>query len=799
MKTSVNWLAQYIDFNWDAQELAHRLTMAGLEVEDIDVVGELPDSVVVGEVRKRDKHPNADRLSVCEVEAGEGELLQIVCGAPNCDAGKKFPLATIGTDFGGGFKVKKTKLRGVESQGMLCSENELGISDEQSGLMELPDDAVPGRPVKEFVEQDTVIDWEITPNRPDWLSHIGIAREIAAVADKAGQFSIPEINLAEKETKSLKDADVEVQDPELCPRYTARVIDGVKIGPSPEWMQRALSKVGIRPINNVVDITNYVLMECGQPLHAFDYDKIAGHKIIVRCAADGECMTTLDGENRELTAGNLVIADTEKAIALAGVMGGQSSEISEETTTVLLESAAFSAPNVRSTAKQLGVSTESSYRFERGVDIDMVQYASDRAAELLCDLAGGDIAGDMIDVYNKPYEPRHVSCRVAKCCELLGIDIDETQISEIFKRLGLDVVEESVDQVVAAVPAFRQDLTREADLIEEVARVYGLENIAAAPVRARAVSSFADDQYAPLQQVRREMLGLGLTESMTYSLLGSEQATAHTGVTKEELISLANPISAENDCMRPSLLPSLITTVENNIAHGNHDLAMFEVGRVLRCSPNMPEERYQLGIILTGRKFPDRYGDEKKQVYDFFDLKGLLDGWLEHRRIQRVKWEPAETEAFAAGHAARVLQDDEVLAVCGQVGSGLTGKMRLRSPLFMAVVELDKVNAAVQKAMQFEELPQYPATQRDISLVAPPAVSHRDIVEVVESLNNKWLADISLFDVYEDKETLGAGRRSLAYTLTYRDDSRTLKDEEVNKAHEKVRRQLENKLAVELR
>ncbi|MFW6414200.1 MAG: phenylalanine--tRNA ligase subunit beta [Verrucomicrobiota bacterium] len=803
MKTSLNWLQNYIEIDCSAEELAERLTMAGLEVEEIVAAGKIPEGVVAAEIRGRDKHPNADRLSVCEVDAGTGETLQVVCGAPNCEPGTKVPLATVGTVLAEDFKVKKAKLRGVESYGMLCSANELGVSDDQSGLMELPADVKPGTPLQELIEEDTVIDWEITPNRPDWLSHIGIAREFAAVADKRLLLRLPELSDTIRKSNETEDetrASVEVEESELCPRYVARLIEDVKIKPSPDWMQKALSAVGIRPINNVVDITNYVLMECGQPLHAFDYDKVADHRLIVRRAGEKEKMTTLDGASHELHEEDLVIADPDKPLALAGIMGGQTSEIGEDTTTVLLESAAFDPATVRSTSRRLGLTSESSYRFERGVDVEMVKFASDRAADLLIELADGKVKFNAIDVYARPYHPPEVSCRLAKCNTLLGVELTTEELADIFERLGLAITDQAETEITVAVPPYRSDLTREADLIEEVARIYGLNKIPFLPAKASTVAPFKADQFAPLQETRREMLGLGLTESMNYSLLSVAKATAYTGVSEEELVKLLNPISAASACMRPSLLPSLINTVANNIASGNYDLAMFEIGRVFRKSADFPEERYQLGLLFTGRKHPERFGKEQAEEYDFFDLKGCLEGWFDYKRIGNTVWRVAEIEGFVNGQTAEVVSETGVrLAACGKVAPDMVEGIRLMSPLYLGLVELDQVFNVGSEERKFTPLPQYPATRRDISLVASPSIEHRQIVEVIEQAREPWLVDVSLSDVYEDEETLGAGRRSLTYTLTYRNDERTLKDEEVNEVHEKTRKRLQDNLSVTLR
>ena len=800
MKTSLNWLKNYVETGWGARELAERLTLAGLEVEGIEQIGSVPDGVVIAEIKERRKHPNADKLSICDVDPGTGETVQVVCGAPNCDAGNKVPLATIGTDLGEGFKVKKAKLRGEESYGMLCSAAELKISDDREGLMELPDDATTGTPLGEYLESDTVIDWEITPNRPDWLSHIGIAREAAAVSGRTETFKLPDVTLAPCPGTNVSDlAAVEIDAPELCPRYTARIIRNIKIAPSPSWMQQALTAVGIRPINNVVDITNYVLLECGQPLHAFDYELLEGHKIIVRRAANGEKMVTLDGEEHELTSENLLIADTGRGVALAGIMGGGNSEISQETNTVLIESAAFHPPNIRATAKKLGISSESSHRFERGVDIEMVDFASRRAAALICELADGELVDGVIDVYANPYTPHDVSCRVSRVNQLLGLDLEADTIADLLIRLQFDVHYVEGDHITVAVPPFRLDIEREADLIEEVARLYGLDKIPQVPLVAQSGGMQEDDAYAPIQEVRNELLGMGLSEAMTYTLMSSESALRGSPLGEDQLVTLSNPISAEGACLRPSLLPGMLSVVDHNVSHNCADLAMFEIGRVISNVPDEPEERQQLAIVLTGRTHPERYGDERDVVYDFFDAKGMLEGWFESRRILNLSCAAATHPAFKDGCAAEFTTDNQRLAILGEVDDSLTEGMRLHQPLYGALVELDVLLAAVSAPRIFRPLPQFPSTTRDISLIAPEGVCNQDIIETIRGTGNAWLAGIEVFDLYEDEKQLGAGKRSLAYSLTYRDCTRTLKDEEVNQAHEKIRKTLAKKLPVELR
>lgn len=799
MKTSLKWLGNYVDLPWGADELAEQLTLAGLEVEAVARVGNIPATVVVAEILSRESHPDADKLSVCHVSAGGEETLQIVCGAPNCDTGKRVPLATIGTELGAGFKIGKAKLRGVESHGMLCSARELGLPGGHEGLLELPVDTPLGKPLADLYEADAVIDWEITPNRPDWASHFGIAREIAAVADRCDSLRLPAVRLDEPGGMDVSElAAVDVMDTDLCPRYTARVIRNVTIGPSPEWMQQALMTVGLRPINNVVDITNYVMLEIGQPLHAFDYDKLAGQRIVVRRATDGETLITLDGTECKLSTDNLLIADGDRGVALAGVMGGSNSEISETTTTVLLESAAFDPSNIRRTARTHGFHTDSSYRFERGIDIERVDWASRRACALICEYAGGRMVDGVIDAYSRRYRAHQVPCRVARTNQLLGTELASREMCSLLGRLGLDVVAEDPTKITVSVPSFRLDLWREADLIEEVARLHGLNNLPAVETAAVVGGPRAADSYYPIEQVRDELLALGLSEAINYSLLGVDDSTAGTGVPESELVKIRNPISAENSVMRPSVMPGLLKTVAHNIAHQVPDLAMFEIGRAIVNRPGTPEERTQIGIVITGRRNPERFGDEREALWDFYDLKGILEGWFGARGME-LRTKACEHPGFRPGRCALIKVGELELAVLGEVDGRLTRGMRLGAPLYMAVVEFEALTAAGEKSSTFTPLPQFPSTTRDISLVAPTTVSNADIIGAIHRLDPPLLEKVELFDVYEDPAALGKNKRSLAYSLTYRDTRRTLTDGKANAVHDRLKRDLAKELPIQYR
>ncbi|MFA5205188.1 MAG: phenylalanine--tRNA ligase subunit beta [Lentisphaeria bacterium] len=799
MKTSLNWLRNYVDIPWAPKELAERLTLAGLEVEGIETTGAIPAGVVVAEILSRQPHPNADKLSVCQVSTGVGEPLQIVCGAPNCDAGKRVPLATIGTVFPD-FKIKKAKLRGVESNGMMCSARELGLSEDHDGLLILPADTPLGKPLTDLFTCDTVIDWEVTPNRPDWLSHLGIAREIAALTGGQQLLRRPAVELKPVPGTRVTDvAAVEVREPELCPRYTARVIRNVKIGPSPDWLRRDLEAVGLRSINNVVDITNFVMLEYGEPLHAFDHALLAGGRIVVRRAAPGETFTTLDGRQHKLTADNLLIADAAKGVALAGIMGGENSGIRDTTTTVLVESAQFLPSNIRATARQLGLATDSSHRFERGVSRQMVADAGARAAALICELAGGELLDGVIDI-SAPVSPlKRIPLRFARINALLGLDLNADTLLGCLTRLGFTLVSRDATGAVVEVPEFRLDLAGEADLAEEVVRMHGLDRVPAAVATARLGGRLADDAFVPLEEARAQLLGLGLDEAVTYSMFPPKTAVSGTGVAENELVILSNPISADTAAMRPSLLPGIVQSVANNLARNTADLALFEFGRVHVRSPQLPEERWQAAIALTGRPHAERFGDERRAVYDFSDLKGVLEGWLDARRLTGWRCQAVQHPAFAAGRGAEIRLGDEQLAVFGEAAPELTRDLRLKAPLFIAIVELGRLVALPAVPRRCQPLPQFPATTRDISLVAAATLTTQEILDTIRAAGCPWLEKAELFDLFSDDKVLGAGQRSLAFSLTYRHPERTLTDDEATAAHEKVKAFLAGKLAVQYR
>src|ERR1039457_2423597 len=702
MKVTLNWLKQYVDFNWSPEELTGRLTLLGLEVEGVQKISGAFDGIVVAQILTRDPVPGSDKLSVCKVNDGKGERT-IICGAQNHKPGDKVPLIlpNFALPLKPGdkepFVIKERKVFGITSQGMMCSPQELGLPDKVDGLLILPADAPIGKPFGEYLGRtgsDVVYDLEVTPNRPDLNSVIGIAREIAAVTGNAlkipvvGGASVPASRsegAARQEPRPTSElVAVRVEDAELCPRYTARVIQGVKIGPSPDWLKSTLEKVGIRSISNVVDVTNYVMLKVGQPLHAFDYhllqsgagvapasetgvppaephaSRITHHAprptIVIRRAADGEKFTTLDGQERKFNSQMLLIADETKAVALAGVMGGQNSEINPNTSDVLIESACFKPQNIRATSKKIELRTESSYRYERGADIGICDWASQRAAQLILETAGGTLAQGVVDAYPKPVEPKEIALRHTQTDAVLGIAVPMEQQVECLQRLGLEIVTAAgigpstgmrmPHTTVFRVPSFRVDLKREIDLIEEVARLYGVDKIPATAPRGAVGANPYDAVHDQLADARRILTGLGLFEAQGQTLISDAAAKLMAG---DALVPLSNPLSSDMNVLRPSLLPGLLEALRHNLSHNTYDVALFEVGRVYNVaqasapagSPGVPpggvrdattatgEER-RVAIALTGQRNPLFWsGNDREAKFDIYDLKGLLEEFLE--------------------------------------------------------------------------------------------------------------------------------------------------------------------------
>jgi phenylalanyl-tRNA synthetase beta chain len=811
MKVTLNWLKQYVDFNWSPEELTERLTMLGLEVEGVQKISGAFDGIVVAQVIARDKHPNADKLSLCRVNDGAGER-QIVCGAQNFKAGDKVPLILPGASLPPKagekepFTIKVGKIRGVESHGMLCSPQELGLPDQVDGLLILREDAKVGQPFGEYLGRsgsDVVYDLEVTPNRPDLNSVIGIAREIAAVT--GNHLKLPDIGgagvPASRSFPTSELVSVRIEDAELCPRYTARIIKGVKVGPSPDWLRSTLEKAGIRSISNVVDVTNYVMLETGQPLHAFDYHLIAKGKdgkptIVVRRAATGEKFKTLDNQERTLTNEMLLIADEQKGIALAGVMGGANTEINAQTADVLIESAYFTPVNIRRTSKLLSLRSESSYRFERGADAGICDWAGRRAAQLILETAGGQLAGGVVDEYPKVAEPKTITLHFAKSKDLLGIGISHPDQVSFLTRLGLTVTEQTPGVCTFKIPSWRVDLKREVDLIEEVGRLFGIEKIPSTPPRGALGANAFDAVYDQIGEVRRILTGLGLNEAQGQTLVAKEECRTKP----EELAALANPLSSDMDVLRPSLLPGLIHSLRHNVSRKNYDVALFEIGRVFLNVNGQTKENHSVAIAITGqRALPFWSGAERDARFDASDLKGIVEDLLEQFGLRGIAFgRRAASTALFLESAAVTLGGKLPLGEFGQLLPALAKKYDLRDAVFLAEFSLDQLLARRNPARSFKPLPQFPAIRRDVAMLVPEATAHETVLQTVRQTKPANLESVELFDVFRGKN-VPAGQKSLAYAFIYRSPEKTLTDAEVNAAHTKVVEALKMQLQAELR
>jgi phenylalanyl-tRNA synthetase beta chain len=851
MKVTLNWLKQYVDFGWSPEELTERLTMLGLEAENVHKIGGEFEGIVIAQILTKDKVPSSDKLSVCKVNDGNGERT-IICGAQNHNVGDKVPL--ILPDFAlplkpgekEPFVIKERKVFGITSQGMMCSPQELGLPDKVDGLLILPKDAPIGKSFAEYLGRaggDVVYDLEITPNRPDWNSVIGIAREIAALT--GNKLKMPEVRSQKSEVRAENLVSVRIEDAELCPRYTARVVKGVKIGPSPDWLRTTLEKVGIRSINNVVDVTNYVMLEIGQPLHAFDYHllsrgrvrEIAGGSknppsdesdykptIVIRRAKAGEKFKTLDNIERTLTNEMLLITDEQKGIALAGVMGGQNTEINEKTVDVLIESAYFSPTNIRRTSKALGIRSESSYRFERGADIGICDWASQRAAQLILETAGGQLAEGVMDAYPNPFEPKQLTLRHHKVTELLGIPLKPEECEFYLGQLGLKIANRKARPVGASgppepvtfqIPSFRVDLKREVDLIEEITRLHGVDKIPATPPRGAIGANAFDSVHDQIAEARRILSGLGLNEAQGQTLI----ANAECRVQNAELAALANPLSSDMDVLRPSLLPGLVHSLRHNVSRKNYDVALFEIGRVfgsadghVRENKRIPEnadkavrapiEERRVAVALTGQRAPNFWsGSERDAKFDAYDLKGIVEEFLEHFGVRGVTFNPATTDGgkgLFLESATIQLGGKLPLGQMGQLSPVLAKKYDLRDAVFLAELNLDQLLARRNPTKPFKPLPQFPAIRRDVAMLVPEATKHDAVWQVVKQAKPANLETVELFDVFRGKH-VPEGQKSVAYAFIYRSPEKTLTDAEVNTAHAKVVEALKTQLKATVR
>lgn len=779
MKFSINWLREFVELPASIEQLAETLTLAGVEIEEIERRGADFERVVVAQIKASQPHPKADRLSVCQVDDGSGVSRQIVCGAKNYQLNDKVPLALPDAVLPNDLKIRASKLRGVESEGMLCSAKELGIAEDAAGLLILSPDAKVGAPIGSLFPADTIIEVETTPNRGDLLSYLGLAREIAGLTSRA--LRAPEMA---PNVPSVS-AGVDISASRECPFYSARRISDVKVGPSPEWLCARLEASGLRSINNVVDITNYVMLELGQPLHAFDAEKLSGD-IEVRLGRAGEEFLALDGKTYSLVSQNLVVADQVRAVAIAGVMGAEDTGVTNATRHVLLESAYFLPASVRRTAHELNLPSDSSYRFERGVDPAMTLRASARATELIAKLAHGKAEATIGVAGKLPEENVAIQLRPSRCRSYLGLWVAEAEIRRILQQFGLHETRVEAGETWWRPPSYRSDLRREVDLIEEIIRAYGIEKIPARDRSRFTPMTAADRAYDREIALRRSLVARGIFEARTSVLVPR--------AFKEEALPLKNPLSEDHVALRPTLIPGLLGVLERNLRLGATSTRVFEFGRVFRAGDG--KESRNLALVFSGRAQAEaHWRNDAERHLDFFDLKGVLES------LGRTVLSFRRTDQADFALAAEILREGRILGMAGQLSSKRAAVLGAHAPVLVAEITLEEILTDDANAPEFRELERFPAVTRDIALSASESLAHERILAVLQEAKEPLLEGARLFDLFDGKEaaSLGAGRKSLAYTLTYRDKNRTLTGEEVTVAHTRIRERLKAELPVELR
>ncbi len=802
MNVTYNWLKEFVDFDATPDELAALLTMLGLEVESMVKLGDGLDDVVVALVEEKRQHPNADKLSLCRVNNGK-ELLDVVCGAQNFSQGDTVVLAQIGAVLPGDFKIKRSKIRGEESCGMLCSDKELGLAEESAGIIVLPPGiATLGTPVfKALGLKDTLFEIGLTPNRSDCLSVIGIARDIAA---KLGlKVKLPHSTLVESSEKADSVIGVTIKNPELCPRYAARYISGCTVAPSPEWLVKRLNAVGIRSINNIVDVTNLIMMELGQPLHAFDCLRLSGKRIVVRTAEEGERFATLDNQLRVLTSSDLVICDAERPVALAGIMGGLNSEIESTTTTILLESAFFKPAAIRKTAKRLGLHTESSHRFERGIDIDGVTRALDRAACLIVELAGGVQAKGCIDIYPGKSDRAAITFRPEKANELIGIDLERDAIIDILTRLECQISGCADGSVSVVPPYYRLDIEREIDLIEEIARLNGYDKIPATMPIARVVSDRPTRHQEIEKRVRDLLVNNGMTEIINFSFTAPDSARKlllGDDDPRHAAIKLANPLVDEQSVMRTTLLPGLLETTARNMNFRSLDLKLFEIRRVyLPCEgEDMPREPLCIVGAITGTRDGDGWS-RPNELVDFFDAKGIVETVLDFLDVGGVSWVTENQESYYhPGKSCRIFSGRECIGSVGELHPLVQKNFEIEKPVFCFELDFEKLVKLSRTKKTITAPSRFPDSTRDVAMLIPEELAASKIIDCIRTEKSNEIEHVQIFDVYRGKG-VPEGYKSIAVRIRYRSIERTLAEEEIATLHNKIIANLTDKLKVTVR
>jgi len=801
MKVSLNWLKDYVEIPMAIKELVNLLTMAGLEVEGVISTGEGFEKVLVAEIGSIRKHPNADRLSLVEVRTDREEF-SIVCGATNIREGQKIPLALIGAKLPNGVEIKRSKIRGVSSDGMLCSEIELGVGQDATGIMILSPDVPVGANFGEAMGlKDTVLDISITPNRPDCLCVLGVAREIAALTHQ--KLKYPMSSLSDHGEAIHQMTSVTIRDPDLCPRYVARMIKEVKIGPSPHWMRDRLEKVGIRSINNVVDVTNYVMMEYGQPLHAFDFELLEKGRIVVRRAQEGEEFITLDGVKRTLDGEMLMICDGVKPVAIAGVMGGLNSEIKEDTKIVFLESAYFNPMSNRRTSKKLGLETEAAYRFGRGIDYGGCLSAANRAAQLIQELTVATVVGGVVDAYPVPITPNPIRLSVRRIHQVLGTEIPAQQVKTYLNDLELNIQEEDEDTFVVVPPSFRGDLEREIDLIEEVVRLDGYDKIPITLPKGPPSSQERNKELLMERKAVEVLIHHGYHEVITYSFTSPvccDDICLIPDDPKRQHLRLLNPLTEDLSVLRTSLIPGLMETARYNLSRKNSNLKLFEVKKIFipQAEGKLPREVKHLTGLAMGLDQDPHWTSTPRPV-DFYDLKGCIEDLFETLQIKGIKFNRAEDIPYLhPGKASNVSIGHEVLGVLGEVHPQVLDHYEMPGKAYLFEIDFEKLLKWPREERRFQPLPKFPAVYRDLSLMFDDALEVDQVVETIWNFKQPFIDEVNLFDVYRGSP-VPDGKKSVSYRIRYQASDRTLTDEEVNRYHEKVISRLREIFQLELR
>ncbi|WP_455629296.1 phenylalanine--tRNA ligase subunit beta [Megamonas funiformis] len=810
MQVSIKWLKDYIDFTETPEQLADKLTMAGIPVENVVDPGEGLEKVVTGRIEKLEPHQNSDHLQICTMNVGLAENIIIVTGAQNVAEGQVVPVAMVGAHLPNGMKISKGKLRGVASNGMLCSAQELKLDleklpeEQKTGIFILPSDTPVGIPAKDVLGlNDVVLEFELTANRADCFSVFGLVREIAAITGNKPHF--PEIKVNEDDNTKLNDIfSVEIADPDLCSRFSTRMLKNVKIGPSPEWMQQRLEGAGIRSINNVVDVTNFVMIELGHPMHAYDYDKITGKKLIARRAIEGEELHTLDDTSRKAKGEMLVIADSEKAAGLAGIMGGFETEITDTTTTVVLESADFYGPCIRRTARACGLSSEASGRFERGVDSETTIKALDRAAQLLQEMGACTVCEGIVDVYPNPKQANYVTFTPEQINNHLGTNIAKDVMLNIITSVGFDVTKDENDEITVKVPSWRNDVTCMADISEEIARLHGFDKIKSTLPNGVSMQGTQSAKQTFIDKVKASLSSQGLYETISFALTNEEtfnKLNIPQDSPLRKAVPIMNPLSDEYPLVRTTLLSSIFDNLARNLARKNDDVALFEVGSVFfpKALPvtELPDEVVKIAGAITGRRNAQGWNQTNDMV-DFYDAKGIIEELLANLRVTRYTVETGTHYAMHPGKTALFKKGRDVIATVGEVHPAVLSAYGITKPVYIFELDATTVMKYMAKDLKYKALPKYPATSRDLAMLVDVDVNAADIEKAMTKAAGQNLTQITLFDVYTGKQ-VEEGKKSLAFSLTFQSNDKTLTDAEIDPAIEKIVAKLQKDFNANLR